>query len=376
MQKILFVITEDWALVSHRLHLVNFAVEQGYEVAVATRISNYRSVFDDMGVKVFDWRLDRSSLNPISAIATVIELRQFINSFKPDLIHTVALKPVIYAGIATRLSFQGAVVSALGGMGYIFTSNRLRARLLRGPITLMLKLALYGKNRRLILQNEDDVNLFVGFKAIPFSHIHLVRGAGVEVDLFKFAKLPSDNQSVILPARLLWDKGVSEFINVARRILKKKPDVKFVLVGDVDPQNPASINQEQVDAWIAEGCVKQMRRVRHHQMPEIYKKALIVCLPSYREGLPKALLEGASTGRPLVAFDVPGCRDVVLDGLNGVLVPFGREDLLENAIMSLLNDRNKCEEFGRNGYELVRSEFSSIVINKQTINIWQNLIEV
>ena len=375
MQRILFVITEDWALVSHRLHLVDFAIKQGFEVAVATRMNSYRSDFEKMGMTVFDWPLDRRSLNPLREIAAILKLRKFINSFKPDLIHTVALKPVIYTGIATRLSFRGAIVSALGGVGYIFASDRLRARLLRFPARVMLKLALYGRQRRLILQNMDDVNLFAGAKAVPASHIHLVKGAGVEVDLFGFAELPSSIQRVILPARLLWDKGIGEFVNVARRIIEKKPDVKFVLVGDVDSQNPASIKQEQIDAWVAEGCVEQLRRVRHEQMPEIYKDASIVCLPSYREGLPKVLLEGASTGRPVVAFDVPGCRDIVIDGQNGVLVPLGREDLLEDAIMSLLKDRRKREQFGRNGRDLVCSEFSSDVINKQTINIWQSLIE-
>ena len=173
---------------------------------------------------------------------------------------------------------------------------------------------------------------------------------------------------------MLWDKGVGEFVNVARRIRLIRPDVRFVLVGDVDLQNPASISKKQIEIWVNEGCIEHLDRVSHKDMPEIYKSASIVCLPSYREGLPKVLLEAASCGRPLVAFDVPGCREIVLSGINGELVPFGREDLLEDAILSLIDDRQRCVQFGIRGRQLACSEFASTVINTQTGEIWRELI--
>ena len=374
MARILFVITEDWALVSHRLHLVIYAIEHGFEVAVATKMHSCREEFERLGIMVFDWPLKRRSVNPISEIITVFRLRRIISEFQPNLIHTVALKPVIYTGLATRLFFGGAVVSALGGVGYIYSSNRMHARLLRYPAGLLLKVALFGKRRRLILQNIDDFDLFSQARVILTPNMHLVKGAGVEVDSFRFSKLPVDVTRIILPARMLWDKGVGEFVNVARRIRMKRPEVRFVLVGDVDAQNPASIPKGQIDKWVEEGCVIHLDRVSHKQMPAIYKSASIVCLPSYREGLPKVLLEAASVGRPLVAFDVPGCREIVRSGSTGELVPFGREDLLEQALMSLIDDKERCEQFGINGHHLVRSEFASEVINEQTSQIWQELL--
>ena len=374
MARILFVITEDWALVSHRLHLVKYAIEHGYEVAVATRINSYRDKFERLGITVFDWPLKRRSLNPFSEIRIVARLISIVRQFKPDLIHAVALKPVIYTGIATRFFFEGAVVSALGGVGYIYSSDRLHARILRYPAQMMLKLALFGRRRRLILQNIDDFEMFARAGVIPRSHICLVKGAGVEVEIFKMTDMPLDSTWIILPARMLWDKGVGEFVNVARRVRLKRPKVKFILVGDVDVQNPVSISKDQINRWVEEGYVEHWDRVGHDQMYWIYKSASIVCLPSYREGLPKVLLEAASVGRPLVAFDVPGCREIVRSGSTGELVPFAREDLLEQSLMSLIDDKEKCERLGINGHHLVRSEFASEVINERTSQIWQGLL--
>lgn len=374
MARILFVITEDWALVSHRLHLVKYAIELGFEVAVATRMNSHRDEFERLGIMVFDWPLKRRSLNLLGELWIVLKLIKIVREFKPDVIHSVALKPVIYTGIATRFFFKGAVVSALGGVGYIFSSDRLHARILRHPAQLMLKLALFGRHRRLILQNIDDFEMFAQVGIIPVAHMYLVKGAGVEVEFFKFTKIPLGFTRIILPARILWDKGVGEFVNVARRVRLRRPKVNFVLVGDSDAQNPESISDEQIKSWVKEGCVEHWSGVKHHQMPTIYQSASIVCLPSYREGLPKVLLEAGAVGRPLVAFDVPGCREIVRSGITGELVPFGREDLLEEALMSFIDNQEKCRKFGVTAHEVVCSEFASEIINEQTNQIWQELL--
>ena len=370
MLRILFVITEDWAFVSHRLHLAEYAIERGFKVAVLTRIGRYRELFESLGIKVFDWGLDRRSLSVLGGIKAISQLYRVIQDFRPDVVHPVALKPVIYTGIASRLFFGGMVVSALGGVGYIFSSTQLFARILRRPTCMILKFALCGKRRNLILQNADDVDLFVRAGIVGRHKINLIKGAGVEIDKFRMYPLPRDVKRVMLPARMLWDKGVFEFVSVARRLTKVRPDVKFVLVGDVDEHNPNSIPKAAINDWVAEGCVEHWEGVQHDQMAEVYKMATIVCLPSYREGLPKALLEAASVGRPLVAFDVPGCREVVMHGINGELVPFGRVDLLANSILSFIDDEEKTKQFGTSSREIVRAEFASGVVNDQTCAVW------
>ena len=374
MARILFVISEDWALATHRLHLVKAALKQGHTIAVATRISTYRDQLENLGVTVFDWRLQRRSLHPFRELLTIKSLRTFISSFNPDLIHAVALKPVIYTGLATRFGFAGGIVFALGGVGYIFSNSSLRALTLRVPIKLLVAIALMGRQRRLILQNEDDVEHFTKAGIIDRRTIRLVRGAGVETDLFKPSPIPFGAPVVLLPSRLLWDKGVYEFVKVAERLKNELPQSRFVIVGDTDQQNPANIPNTTIRLWTNAGVVEHWQRVSHEKMPEIYKKASIVCLPSYREGLPKVLLEAASSARPIVAFDVAGCRDVVRPGVNGTLVPFKSVDLLQAAIWDLMLDRQRCIEMGIRGRGLVEQKFSSEIINDYTFKIWKEVM--
>ena len=371
----LFVISEDWALATHRLHLVKAALEMGHDVAVVTRVNTLRYEFEALGIKVFDWRLERRSVGLLRELSSLWALRRVLFEFKPDLIHAVALKPVIYAGLVTRFGYRGSLVSALGGAGYIFSACSMRAKLLQYPVKLLMRFALAGSQRVLILQNPDDVELFVSNRVLPISKVKLVRGAGVETDMFTPCPEPAGDPLVILPARLLWDKGVGEFVNVARRIRQKKPSVRFIVVGDPDPHNPASIPESQIEEWVQSGAIENWRRVNHRQMPKIYRAASIVCLPSYREGLPKVLLEAASMARPLLAFDVSGCREIVRTGINGYLVPFGDEAALEKVLLELIDNDTLRLQLGLRGRQIVEDEFSSEIINAKTFSIWNTVMD-
>lgn len=374
VRRVLFVITEDWALVSHRLHLVRATIADGHHVAVATRMSQYRAIFEDHGIEVFDWKINRKSLNPVRECLTLLHLISIIWRFKPDLIHAVALKPVIFAGIASRFRLGVPVVSALGGVGFIFSSQKLRAKLLRLPVFMLLGLVLRGRRRALILQNQDDVDLLRAANVIREDRIRLIKGAGVETDLFVPSKIPHGKPLVILPARLLWDKGVGEFVRLAEAIKAVRKHARFVLLGDVDAHNPATISPSQLEIWKEKGLIEHWGRVRHDEMPAKYQSATVVCLPSYREGLPKALLEAASCGRPTVAFDVSGCREIVRSGINGYLVPFRDENALRSVVMKLIDDKETSERLGKRGREIVIEEFSSDIINKQTFDLWDSLL--
>lgn len=373
MARVLFVISEDWALATHRLHLVRAAVDSGHEVAVVAHVSTCQDIIEEAGATLFDWDLKRGSLNPVNELRSLLQLRRIIREFDPDIVHAVAIKPVIYAGLATRWRFKGGLVFALGGLGYVFSSSSIKARLLRFPIQLLLGAVCAGGRRRLILQNPDDLSVIAVSKLFDSNRIDLVPGAGVEVEKFPLSPIPEGEVRVILPARLLWDKGIAEFVHAAREIKASGVDAAFVLVGDIDTHNPNQVNESDLAEWTKDGIVDHISRVDHMAMPEIYRGATIVCLPSYREGLSKVLLEACSSGRPVVTFNVPGCRDVVRDRLNGILIPLGDKQGLVAALVELINDRHLCEALGKNGRRIVKKEFSSSLINSQIFEIWKSL---
>ena len=371
-KRVLFVITEDWALISHRLHLVEASINAGYEVALATRVNKNRKNLEDRGIKVFEWELHRGSLNPIKEIIAIFSLCKILLVFKPHIIHAVAQKPVIYAGLARKIYNQTSFVGTLGGVGFVFTSKSLKAIILKPLLKLLLKLALVGRKTRLILQNKDNINTIKKINIINNNYIRLVKGAGVEIQKYLPSKIPLKTIIVILPGRMLWDKGVGEFVRVAERIKLRNIKARFVLVGDVDLDNPNSIKQKQIDKWVESGIIEQWGRC--DDMEKVYKKSSIVCLPSYNEGLPKVLLEAGSSSRPAIAFDVPGCRDVIQNNVNGYLVEFRNEHALETALTKLINDKKLCEEMGKNGRKIVERDFRSEIINAQTFKIWNEVI--
>ena len=373
MARILFVITEDWALLSHRLHLVKAAIATGHHVGLATRFSCHEDMLSSLGVETYHWGLTRKSLNPFAELKSLFSLHHIISDFQPDLVHAVAQKPVLYTGVLKRLGGRFGFVAALGGIGYIFSSSALKARLLRPAICLVLRFALAGKKTAFILQNQDNISLFEKLRIVCVGKTKLVRGSGVEVSLYQPKPLPKGPAKIILPARMLWDKGVAEFIEAARRIKAQNIAAEFILVGDVDTHNAASVTQSQIDEWVENGIVQQWGR--RDDMPQIYPSIHIVCLPSYHEGLPKVLMEAASCGRPVIAFDVPGSREIVQDGVNGFLVPFQDQNSLENALLNLIHNRALCTEMGREGRKLVEEEFSDARINQQTFNIWAEVLK-
>lgn len=372
MKRILFVISEDWAFISHRLHLADAAIKAGYEVGLLTRVTRHRDMLEARGIRLFHWDLKRGSLNIFSEMGTVLQAAKLFRHWQPYLIHAVAQKPILYAGIVGKLAYHCPRVSAMGGIGFIFSSQSAKARLLRPLISRLLRWAINGNNTRLILQNDDDIALLTKLGVAQSRTVRRIRGSGVEIDDFIPSPLPKSTPMVILPARLLWDKGVGEFVRVAERIKAKGINARFVLVGDPDPQNSASIPEHQVQEWVDSGSVECWGR--RDDMSDIYPQSSIVCLPSYREGLPKVLLEGASCARPIVAFDVPGCREIVRNGINGFLVPFGDETKLEEALIELVQDPKLCTMMGKAGRKVVESEFSQKIIAAETFAVWDEVI--
>jgi glycosyltransferase involved in cell wall biosynthesis len=369
----MFLVTEDWYFVSHRLELAIAARQAGYDVVVATRVDRHGKRITDAGLALRPVAFNRGGLNPLKELRTLIHLVRLYRREAPDIVHHVALKPVIYGSLAAWLVGTRSVVNALGGLGYVFSSVGLRAKLLRWIIKPALKFALGGKNTRLIVQNSDDRDRIVADGLANAGSISLIRGAGVDPDAYRAVTAASEMPLVILPARLLREKGVGEFVEAARLLRAEGIAARFALVGKPDLANPASVSQAEIDAWAAEGVVEFWGW--QEDMPSVFAQAQIVCLPTYYgEGLPKTLLEAAASGCAIVTTDIPGCREIVRHGVTGWLVPTRDVRALANALRQAIEQPSLRERYGTTARALIATDFSMSRVAGETIAIYDELM--
>ncbi len=364
--KLFFLVTEDWYFVSHRLELAVAAKAAGFEVVVITRAGRHRGEIEGSGLRLISFDMDRRGMNPMRVLREIWALARIYRQEKPDIVHHVALRPVVVGGLAARLARVPAVVSAITGMGFLFTDGGRSGWTRRLLIRFMPWLLAKGL---VIVQNRTDLREIAGW-GIPQERLRLIPGAGVGVDRFvPKERSPNRPLVVMLPSRLLWDKGVGEFVEAARRL---KGRARFVLVGDADAGNPTAVPEEQLRVWQAEALVEWWGKM--DEMPAVLAEADIVCLPSYREGMPKALLEAMACGKPCVTTDAPGCRDCVADGDNGLLVAVKDAGALAAAIARLLDDPGLQARMGRRGRERAETEFASDRIIAMTLDVYREML--
>jgi glycosyltransferase involved in cell wall biosynthesis len=372
--KLLFVVTEDWYFVSHRLPLAVAAVAAGMDVSLATNVSSHAAAIRQAGITLYPWKLNRGSTGLIAEFKALCGLLRIYWRVRPDIVHQVAIKPVLYGSLLAKLLRIPRVVNALGGMGAIFSDTSGKRGRLRAVVLAGFRSLLNRRGSLLILQNPDDCELMVNGAAIARANIRLIRGAGVDVRVFDVVPEPQGVPMVVLPARMLTDKGVVEFVEAAKLLKAQGVQARFVLVGGTDECNPASVPPATLKAWVDSGAVEW--HGRRDDMPLVYRSASLVCLPSYREGLPKALLEAAACGRAIVATDVPGCREIVRHGENGLLVKVRDVNALAQAMATLLDDTAMRHTMGAAGRKMVLQEFSEEKVVADTLAIYQELMAV
>jgi glycosyltransferase involved in cell wall biosynthesis len=314
----------------------------------------------------------RRSLAPWREAAAIWELVQIYRRERPDLAHHVAMKPVLYGSLAAAIARVPAVVNALAGMGYVFTSLGLKARLLRPFIRVAFRWLLDRPNSRLVLQNPDDVAAMTGSMVAP-ERVALIRGSGVDTVAFAPTAEPEGMPVAAMVSRMLWDKGVADLVEAARLLRRRGVPLRVLLVGSPDPENPASIPERQLREWDASGDLEWWGE--RSDIAEIWAGSHIAVLPSRREGLPKSLLEAAACGRPLVATDVSGCREVVQEGTTGFLVPPGDPDRLADALERLAQNTELRRRMGAAARELVERELSQETVVEQTMALYRSLAQ-
>jgi len=366
-QKILYFITEDWYFMSHRFKLAVAARQAGFEVVIVTRISSFQPDIEAAGLKLIPITLERKSTNIFSEVAFLIQLIKIYHKERPSIVHHVALKPIVYGTIAGLITRSPRIVNAFAGLGSVFISKTIKAKLIQTVLLSLYQLLFLTKKVKVIVQNNDDYSLFT--KIISKNRLFLIKGAGVDTTHF-YPKPPIQTSMplVMLIARMLKDKGIYEFVEAANLLKNKGINARMILIGDPDPNNPSAIDQQKLESWQIQNKVEWWGRCHH--IAQCLDQAHIVVLPSYREGLPKTLLEAASSGKAIVATDVPGCREIVKHQVNGFLVPPKNANELANAIEQLVTNTFLRDQFGKAGRQLVETQFSDEIIIKATLNLY------
>ncbi len=370
--KLLFTVTEDWAFCSHRLPTAFAARDAGYDVVVTARMRKHRDQIEALGFRTVEWAIKRESQNPLSELAALLDLIRIYRSERPDVSYHVALKSIMYGAIAARVCGVGASVNLFSGLGVVFISNSFRFRVIRTLVTPLLRWAMKPSNVRLQVQNADDRAVLNGLGVGTPDRTDLVPGSGLDLENFPETAEPhADTPMAMLVARMLWDKGIGELVEASRLLKARGVQLRIVLVGNPDPANPASISEAQLKAWAGEGLIEWWGR--REDVAEILKQSHIAVLPSYREGMPRSLLEAAAIGRPMVAFDAVGCRDLIRDGENGFLVPFKDAVALADAMQKLVDDGDLRRRMGHQARLDAERTYSATAIRARIATILSGL---
>jgi glycosyltransferase involved in cell wall biosynthesis len=370
--KIILFANTDWYLYNFRLALAQMLHEQGHEVVMVSPPGEYVSRLEEAGFRWISFSLARRGINPFNEWGTIHRLESLYRQEKPDIVHHFTIKCVLYGSIAARRTGISAVVNAITGLGYVFVNQDLEARLLRPLIKSFYRYALKGT--QVIFENPDDQKMFLEMGLLKPDQVNLILGTGVDTGQFVPLGEPDNIPLVAMPSRMLWDKGVGDFVEAGAILRKSGMNARFALVGAGDPQNPSGISMEQLGVWQKEGNVEWWGW--QEDIGAVFALAHIICLPSYREGIPRVLVEAAACARPIITTDVPGCREVVLEGVNGLLIPPHDPLRLAEALKKLIENPNMRHEMGLRGRERVLELFSDDKVIGKTIDVYHKALQI
>lgn len=372
-RRLLFVVNDAAFFLSHRLPLAIAARENDFEVHVATPESSASLKIKELGFIYHSIPLSRSGKNLFQELKSIRALYSLMRDIKPDLVHLVTIKPILYGGVAARLVGVPAVIAAVSGLGYLFTSSAFSARLGRIGASYLYRFALKQERLKVIFQNPDDRQFFLQNKACLPEQTVLIRGSGVDLQIYKATPEQNDKIVVVMIARLLKDKGVFEYVAAAKKLKATGVHAQFLLVGDTDEGNPAFIDKTLLAQWQQEGDISLLGF--RQDIAQLIEQANLVVLPSYREGLPKILLEAAACARAVITTNVPGCRDAVEPNQTGLLVPVRDVDSLAEAMRLLIENHEYRHQLGQAGRILAEREFAIEHIVAAHLNVYHELKE-
>lgn len=362
--KILLFANTDWYLYNYRLPLAIALHQRGDEVVLLSPPGKYAKLFQEKDLRWIPFPIERKGMNPFSELMSIARLVNVFRTEKPAIVHFFTIKPVLYGSIAAHIVGIPIIVNAITGLGYIFSDA---SYFLQELVKVLYRIGLH--DTKVIFQNSDDINTFIQNKMIFPGQANLIPGSGVDVNIFRPTIEPAGAPIIMLAGRLLRSKGIPEFVYAARQIQADGLLARFVIVGEPYPDNPDSIKPEELSAWEKEGLIEIWGW--HDDMAEVIAKTSIVCLPTtYREGLPRLLTEAGACGRPVVATDIPGCRMIIRNGENGLIIPPGDREALIIALKTLIENPALRQEMGARGRKIVEQEFSVNRVISDTLDVY------
>jgi glycosyltransferase involved in cell wall biosynthesis len=367
--RILYVVTEDWYFLSHRLPMARAARAAGFEVHVATRVADGGPAIAAEGFVLHPVPFARGSLSLSASLATVSALRRLLRRLQPVIVHHVAIQPVVLGSLAA-IGLPVARVNAITGFGYAFTSATLRARLIRRAILAVIRTLLNRPDAVTLVQNDDDRATLIA-TGFPAARIAMIPGSGVDIAEFAALPEPAGTPTVGYVGRLLRYKGVSALVEAQVLLRARGVNVDLLIAGTPDLTNPDSHTTEEVNAWATKPGISCLGHI--NDITTVWRSAHIAALPSQHEGVPKSLLEAAACGRPMVATDVPGCRDIVRPRETGILVPLGEVPALAAAIETLAGAPELRAAYGAAARRLAAERFSADAVGRQTVELYRRL---
>lgn len=371
--KIFYTLNHPKYFLSHRINLAKEAQKKGYEIHVIGPPGEGVYDIESFGIIYHQINLDRKSFNILKNLRTFFEILAIYRKLKPDIVHQMTIKPIIFGSIAAKIAGVPFVVNSINGLGYLFSRHGLGKTFLKSIALIFYRFSFMIKNDITIFQNSDDCRYFLRKKIVTQKNSIVIRGSGVDPNIFCYKNPPKGVPVILLASRMIRNKGIETFVDASRKLKEEGFHIKFVLVGQTDVGNPDAIAESTIKNWADEGYVEWLGF--QSDMPKIFALSNIVCLPSfYREGIPKSLIEAASCGRPIITTDMPGCNEIVISGYNGFLIkPESTSDLVD-AIKKCIDNFTQLNELGLNGRKLVISYFSLDMVIKQTLDVYKKLV--
>ncbi len=343
-KKIFFLVNTDSFFLSHRFDIAKKMIRSNYEVHIGTEFSKYKSLFLKSGIKIHEVNFFRNSFNLFKAFYSLIQIFFLLKKIKPDILHTISLKPVIFGGLISFITPVKSLVISVTGLGSMFINKGIFYNFREYIFKTFYKVIFLFSNLKVILQNKDDLNYLIKKSNLKKKDVQIIKGSGVNLNKFKFSNIPKGSPIILMASRIIKDKGVFEYIEAIRILKKKNFNGKFFLIGDIDNDNPSAISNSLIRLWKKK---KMIIYLKHQQnIIKYIKKSSIVVLPSYREGFPKILMEAAACGRPVITTNVPGCKDAIVNRVTGYLIPVKKSKPLADLIFNLSKKRNTLKKMG------------------------------